>query len=204
MYFIFFSLDYMNLHPDQWMHDNIEDCCNRFFYWDLVSCLGSDPNYADPTTSLYYPDWIGSNKCINDGNAPGMCNIMYDATLSCYYIIMTSFSQLLPIIYHWTAYMKNGYTVWMHDSLTGCCARYYTWEDDYNECIIGGGGTVESSNSSSENMWYAKYSTLSCAKNCEGATSCSGIASKWDILYSSKEQCCHNRFWWMEDSCVSN
>jgi hypothetical protein len=62
--------DYMNDNPSQWMYTNLADCCYRFFSWDVIKCLSSDPTYEDPTSNLYYADWRNSDTCINDGNAP--------------------------------------------------------------------------------------------------------------------------------------
>lgn len=59
----------MSNHSQQWLFDTIEDCCNRYYSYDLGTCLKSDPSYVDPTDSLYYPNWE-TDICVNDGEAP--------------------------------------------------------------------------------------------------------------------------------------
>jgi hypothetical protein len=129
--------DYMNNHPDQWMFANLDDCCNRYFPWDVIGCLGSDPSFVDPTKALYYPDWGKSSTCINDGNAPAYMkrapNVWMhgklNGSMTCLYRWYYSEDQTL-FIPHLTA------------SLVDCCKRYYTWEDDFKKCILSGGGST--------------------------------------------------------------
>lgn len=163
----------MNQSPERWMYDNIGDCCSRYFGYDIIGCRASDPQFVDPTERLYYPDWEGLRKCVNDGQAP--------------------------------AYMKKVYTAWMFEYLTDCCARYYSWQDDYNDCVIEGGGTI-TAESSNPNGWFAQYSTLTCVKSCESGESsdCGGVAQPWNYTFNSKEECCKQKFWWLGSSCLAN
>lgn len=158
----------MNQYPEMWMYDNIEDCCSRYFGYNIIGCRGSDPQFVDPTEKLYYPDWEGTRKCINDGQAP--------------------------------AYMKAAYTAWMLENLTDCCARYYTWQDDYEDCVIEGGGTI------TPNTWYVDYKAMTCVKSCESGESadCGGVANPWNYRFDSKEECCEKKLWWLVSSCLAN
>lgn len=67
-----FSLDYMSNNPGLWMFKTIEDCCKRYYSWDVVTCMSSDSSYVDPTKDLFYPDWGKTETCKNDGLAVSM------------------------------------------------------------------------------------------------------------------------------------
>jgi hypothetical protein len=70
--------DYMTNFPSQWMYQDIESCCQRYYSYDLIGCLSSEPSYIDPTENLFYPDWIGkTNTCIRDGQAPAYMKKSY-------------------------------------------------------------------------------------------------------------------------------
>eukprot|EP00804_Cyclotella_cryptica_P019736 CCRYP_009662-RD/>CCRYP_009662-RD protein AED:0.10 eAED:0.10 QI:0/0.90/0.86/1/0.90/0.86/23/166/2685 len=157
--------DYMDAHPDQWMFASLKDCCNRYFSWDVIGCLGSDPSFVDPTKDLYYPNWGKSNSCINDGKAP--------------------------------AYMKRAPNAWMHASLLDCCKRYYTWEDDFDTCIVSGGGSTPTQSPRTE-AWYVQWETFTCVKSCEGPSPCGGLGEKWNILHPSEESCRQQHLWWIK------
>ncbi|KAL7475529.1 hypothetical protein ACHAW6_001439 [Cyclotella cf. meneghiniana] len=157
--------DYMDNHPDQWMFAKLDDCCNRYFPWDVIGCLGLDPSFVDPTKALYYPDWGKSSTCINDGKAP--------------------------------VYMKNAPNVWMHVSLVDCCKRYYTWEDDFNKCILSGGGSTPTQ-SPNPDAWYVQWETFTCVKNCVGPSPCGGLGKKWNVLHPSEESCLQQHLWWIK------
>jgi hypothetical protein len=64
------SVDYMNNNPSLWMFTTLKDCCDRYYSWDVVTCLSSGFSFVDPTRDLFYPDWGKTNTCINDGQAP--------------------------------------------------------------------------------------------------------------------------------------
>lgn len=92
-------IDYMTNFPSQWMYQDIESCCQRYYSYDLIGCLSSEPSYVDPTENLFYPDWIGkTNTCIRDGQAPAYMKKshtlwMYSKFGKAYYILIqrTSF-----------------------------------------------------------------------------------------------------------------
>jgi len=160
--------DYMNNNPSLWMFTTLEDCCKRYYSWDVVKCLSSDSSFVDPTKDLFYPDWGKTNTCINDGQAP--------------------------------PYMKKASSVWLYTSLEDCCSRYYSWD---KECTKAGGGNVPSA-SPKRDGWYAHYQSESCVKSCEGPSPCAGVAEIWDILYTTKEECCQQRLWWIGKECAKN
>ena len=60
---------YMTDNPEEYLFENIEECCSRWYSWDKENCYALDSSYVDPTDTLYYPDW-SQEICTNDGNAP--------------------------------------------------------------------------------------------------------------------------------------
>jgi hypothetical protein len=74
--------DYMNSQPDLWLTSTLDACCDQYYAWNKIGCMSEyaqanlisgssgSSSFVDPTTDLYYPDWGGTNTCINDGDAP--------------------------------------------------------------------------------------------------------------------------------------
>ena len=83
----------------------LQACCNRWFLWDVATCLG-DSNYG-VTLSGFYPNWnsVGSTivKCLNA-------------------------TEVTP-----PGYMLSNPSKWLYDSAPSCCYRYYSWAT--NDCI---------------------------------------------------------------------
>jgi len=193
--------DYMRAWPATWMFDNLEDCCDQHFQWDIESCMSavssSDPCSTQvvtpcPTTGVivqgtqnsigtYYPDWIGSNSCVNDGNAP--------------------------------QYMKNWpYTHpagWFFVTLDDCCRQHFSWTlskcmgiDSADPCPVNGSVTSTTTtatplapatattdpNAGAE--WYVDWTIYRCVQSCVGSSPCGGLASYWEETYSTAERCC--------------
>ena len=68
---------YMTLNPTEWMYQSLQECCHRYYSWDEIGCVqknaeitGSSQSIPDPTAVLYYPEWLSSDVCVNDGLAP--------------------------------------------------------------------------------------------------------------------------------------
>mmetsp|Transcript_4289 Transcript_4289/g.9709 ORF Transcript_4289/g.9709 Transcript_4289/m.9709 type:complete len:891 (+) Transcript_4289:2-2674(+) len=82
--------EYMNNNPDAWLYTTLEACCDRYYSWATNECLklhyeatmvsssGAVPIIFDPTAELYYPDWLNTNTCVNDGNAPQYMKVNYE------------------------------------------------------------------------------------------------------------------------------
>jgi len=50
------------------LSNSIEECCEKFYYWDYYGCTGTSP----PRSGDYYPDWsiVSSYTCVNDEKMP--------------------------------------------------------------------------------------------------------------------------------------
>ena len=64
-----FEPNYMAADPTQWLSSTFEACCKKYFGWFMFDkCMGRyPPDNDDCITTLFYPDWNGSNEgCIDD------------------------------------------------------------------------------------------------------------------------------------------
>ena len=163
----------MNKNPS-WLYENLDDCCDRYYGWDIAGCIlrnaeatlvsGSIPKEADPTDGMYFPDWEGrTDTCITGGTAP--------------------------------PYMKKESALWMYESLADCCKAYYGWQEGFVKCIASGGGDEPTSSPITES-WYINWDSFECVRSCEGAKPCGGMHQPWDTLHSTKAECCKKRMPW--------
>jgi hypothetical protein len=203
----------MSNDPQQWLFDSIEDCCDKYYFWDMRSCLGSDPSYVDPTTVLYYPDWE-SGVCIRDGNAPDYIRNqhtfwMFESLSDCckqyhsynYNACITSEGDVVDptaTMYYpdWDGsnngciadgnapdYMVANPSHWMFESLSECCERFYSW--DLSRC--------DPSGSSTSNLWCMSWDSNSCVQGC----------NSWDYTYETQVECCDQSMWWDKTGCLA-
>jgi hypothetical protein len=173
--------DYMNNHPDIWMFTSLEDCCNHHYSWDYTGCMQTN---AQAT--------LVSSSGIGTGFA--------DPTLGLYF---PDWGRTNTCINDGSAppYMKKDSKIWMTESLQDCCKTYYSWEDEYIACMSSEGGSMPTQ--SPAEGWYVQWKTYTCVKNCEGPSPCGGIAERWDIIQSSKEECCKEHLVWKENCLMS-
>ena len=49
-------------------------------------------------------------------------------------------------------------------------------------------------------MWYVSWAIMMCVKDCTSATdlNCGGLASKWDPLYETDDDCCASKLGWVD------
>ena len=49
-------------------------------------------------------------------------------------------------------------------------------------------------------MWYVSWAIMMCVKDCTSATDlkCGGLASKWDPLYETDDDCCASKLGWVD------
>ncbi|KAL7460409.1 hypothetical protein ACHAXS_000861 [Conticribra weissflogii] len=154
--------------------------CEKHFLWDLISCLKSEltaivnSKYLD----LYYPDWEGSNdSCQKNSNG------------------------LVP------TYMTNNPTAWMHEMLESCCTKNYGWR--YNDCIAARSSSSSrgsTATSVGSNKWFVNYNNTKCVQDCNDPqyASCRGLASPWEMLYDTANNCCKGKVYWVLSAiCVS-
>jgi len=89
---------YMNQDHNNWLFGDLNSCCQRHFDRDIVGCMqrnagvtrisGTISDTVNPTNGLYFPDWLRTDTCINDGTAPAYMNEnsdiwMYDNQQDC-------------------------------------------------------------------------------------------------------------------------
>jgi len=162
---------YMNANPLQWLNSNVEDCCQRYYHWQVNDCLRTSMQSNQVTSStsedtlagLFYPDWTNSGLCVNDGNAP--------------------------------SYMKNAPTTWMHSEVEACCTQHFYWGDKYGTCV--GGSSQSESSSTQHDHWYVNWENFECVQNCVGPSPCGGIRKSWQHLHDSARKCCDAHLHWV-------
>ncbi len=84
-------------------------------------------------------------------------------------------------------YMLTNQAWYLSTTLEKCCERHFSW--NVNECL----GTT----AGGSNEWYVSYEDKTCVQDCSGASPCGGIANSWEELYSSKEECCQEKMYWI-------
>ena len=86
-----------------YFHETLEECCQRYYHYDMVTCMGSNLNVAD--IEGFYPVWSD-----NTGEYKIQC--------------MSTCGALPP------KYMLNDPTFWIDTDIETCCSRRYWWAKD--------------------------------------------------------------------------
>jgi len=94
-------------------------------------------------------------------------------------------------------YMILDPSLWLYDSLEGCCDRYFSgWNK--NKCM----------NERGSGFWYVKDATGKCAVDCKGGNGsiCGGLASQFsDDLFADPKSCCESKLnWLLTDFCEAD
>lgn len=61
---------YMLQNKDYFLSNSLQECCEKFYSWDLYTCTGTPPVL---TNGEYYPDWEnggGEDDCTKEGEIP--------------------------------------------------------------------------------------------------------------------------------------
>ena len=60
---------YMLSNHEYFLSNTREECCKKFYEWDLYTCTGTTPEL---TNGEFYPDWSGggTRTCLADGKIP--------------------------------------------------------------------------------------------------------------------------------------
>ena len=79
----------MTNNPTAWMYAAQEDCCDRYYSWNKVKCMGIVAGApAASGTSKWYADY-STDKCVKDcvgagcGGIAEPWDILYDTKKSC-------------------------------------------------------------------------------------------------------------------------
>ena len=89
-----------------YFYETLEECCQRYFSFDMVTCMGSNLNVAD--IEGFYPIWSDDTG---------------EYKIQC----MNTCNTLPP------QYMLNDPSFWIDADIETCCARRYWWAKD--NCI---------------------------------------------------------------------
>jgi len=171
----------------------------------------------------WYPDWGGSNVCLNDDNAPfymkrnGYTKLSLEACCKRYFSwdfsTCTVGSVTLPSGFYpnWGGfetkclnstkatttlpdYMQKNPQQWLVDDVESCCKEHYNWV--YNDCISLSGAN---SAATATLKWYVNYDEEICQQDCpsEGGEPCGGLAKQWNVLYETPASCCAKGLFWI-------
>ena len=147
-----------------------EECCNKFYSWDLYTCTLSEPTL---THGEFYPDWEGGGS----------------SSITC---LKNSDNGEIP------GYMLLNQEYYLSNTLEQCCNKHFFW--NINKCL----SNSPDSSIEGTNTWYVSWVDSACVQDCRGSSPCGGIAGALDKLYSSKEECCEKRLFWLSKrACLS-
>lgn len=166
--------NYMNRNPSSWMYETLDSCCQRYYGWDVVGCelRNAEETLVSGAISALEP---------TDG------------------LYFPDWGRTDTCINDGTAppYMKQQSSTWMYESLTDCCKAYYGWETGFAECMSSQGDPPTRAPISQS--WYVDWKKFVCVESCNGPSPCGGDHEPWDVLHSSKSECCKAHLWWQED-----
>jgi len=80
---------------------------------------------------------------------------------------------------------------------TSCCSEKLGWADQA-QCVAESNGVAYNGTES----YYIDWSVTKCAKDCEGAAPCGGLADKWMTTYASAADCCAVLKWVDPNECL--
>ena len=83
----------------------------------------------------------------------------------------------------------------MFNTLAECCKVNYFWGDEYSKCMAPAGGVP----APTEELWYVDWNEKKCVTSCVGSAPCGGLHKSWNVVYSTKAQCCEQHLWWKKD-----
>lgn len=171
---------FMTKNPSSWMYETLDACCERYYGWDTIGCKLRN---AEAT--------LVSGSISSD----------LDPTDSLYFpdwgITDTCINDGSA-----PSYMKKQHSIWMYESQVECCQAYYGWEEGFVKCMSSGDGSPPTKSPIPES-WYVIWGEFICVESCEGSSPCGGLHKPWDILHSSKSECCQVHLWWRDD-CMQN
>jgi len=180
----------------RYIYSSLDRCCEEHFNWEKMVCVMLG----------------GGSVPVGDSNSPFYVN--YE-TVSCHQSCA-----------HGTVGANcGGYAGdWedMYHSAEACCQGKLWWADA-GTCVakstagITIAGSSSGSGSSGSNSggyvapgvttpgisayWYKKNEK--CVKDCgysSGDPKCGGVATRWDDVYATLEECCSNKVWWVDIS----
>lgn len=67
---------YMQYNPSMWMFDELDDCCDRHYLWDLATCLGAS---ATAGSDKWFVDYF-LNKCVKECVGAEPCGGLVDGS----------------------------------------------------------------------------------------------------------------------------
>ena len=85
---------YMLNNADHFLSNTLQQCCDKFYLWNLYTCTGTTPTLSNGD---YYPDWedASAGTCKNDGAFPEYMLANQGHYLS------TTLEKCCKKFYHW-------------------------------------------------------------------------------------------------------
>jgi len=164
--------DYVRNNPNQWLHNDIESCCENHYNWEYNTCIsgsGGTSSSLSGTGKWYvnHIEEICQQDCPNSGNVTcgGPAN---------------SWEQLF-------------------DSATDCCSSQLSWLAP-NVCQSKSTVTTVVGSNNWYVDWGLEMCVKDCDD--ESDRYCGGFASKWDDLYRTSSECCGRLWYRAQSECI--
>mmetsp|Transcript_31509 Transcript_31509/g.60108 ORF Transcript_31509/g.60108 Transcript_31509/m.60108 type:complete len:784 (-) Transcript_31509:593-2944(-) len=167
--------EYMRLNPSQWIYDDIDSCCDRYYNWDAISCrIKSDGATADAATNKWYVNHI-DEVCEQD----------------CHESNGGSCGGLVP---SWKV---------LYETSASCCENVLTWISPFI-CEAASGGMTYSGSEKWYADFSNTKCVQDCANAAHPACG-GILTSAFVDLFDTADSCCANRLGWVQSkSCKSS
>mmetsp|Transcript_20570 Transcript_20570/g.42774 ORF Transcript_20570/g.42774 Transcript_20570/m.42774 type:complete len:639 (-) Transcript_20570:133-2049(-) len=159
--------DYMASNPTAWMYDSAEECCTRYYSWDLGACVTNSGGTAVESATRKWYVLDGEEKCVQD------CEVN------------ASEPTCGGLANPWDS---------LFASSSDCCSQKVSWVS-LNVCDATSQGQTPTGSS----KWYVDWDNLKCVMDCEGSSSCGGLAEPHYALHVNKAACCSTQLSWDTD-----
>lgn len=171
---------YMNYDHSSWLYKDLERCCMRYFGWDEIGCKLRN---AEAT--------------IVSGEFASIVDPTEDLYFPDWGKTDTCIKGEAP------PYMKKKSQEWMYSTLADCCRAYYGWEGGFAECMSSEGADAPTQSPITES-WYVHWQSFTCVKSCDGPSPCGGAHKNWNVVHSSKRDCCKAHLEWKGRDCMND
>lgn len=216
---------YMTMNPAEWLHNNRDACCTRYYAYAYTSCMSED------TVAIgYYPAWDGTHECRNDANVPGYMRRnptqwIYNDVDSCcerYYkwvkadcvsksgggasnaVTNKWYVNHIDMVCEQDCPKANGgpcgglVPSWkvLYETPASCCKSALSWIT-LSFCEAASSRTTYSGTE----RWYVDHHNNKCVQDCVTSKSatCGGILQSTHVnMFDTVERCCTEKLGWVE------
>mmetsp|Transcript_25700 Transcript_25700/g.44898 ORF Transcript_25700/g.44898 Transcript_25700/m.44898 type:complete len:1663 (+) Transcript_25700:1-4989(+) len=168
--------DYMRLNPSQWVYDDIDSCCERYYNWNHADCVTKSGGNSTATATLKWyvnhEDEICEQDCPVDGGGP--CG------------------GLVP---SWKT---------LFETVISCCENRLSWIAT-SVCEAGSTLQTATGTSKWHVDYLLEQCVQDCASPGANAT-CGGVVTSANVdLYDTSDSCCTAKLGWVEgDICEAS